>query len=105
VLFYLSSNPRVVAVCAEFASDAGHQRLVCFTACSWVLLHRGAECADPALAGYFPIMVSSSFHCYGTVLEIKMIARKRYRLAAVTYVIRTCFEWPFWSSGPCDPES
>jgi len=43
---------------------------------------------NPALAHYTPIMgFFVLFMLMGTVLEITMIARKRYRLAAVTYVV------------------
>jgi O-antigen/teichoic acid export membrane protein len=43
---------------------------------------------NPALADYAPIMgFFVLFMLMGTVLEITMITRKRYRLAAVTYVV------------------
>src|SRR5262245_55784971 len=62
--------------------------IVCFAGLLLTRSYVAASMSNPALQSYVPMIgIYLLFMLMGTVLEITMIARKRYKLAAATYVV------------------
>jgi O-antigen/teichoic acid export membrane protein len=89
LFYFLPANP---ASGARYAMNSllmlGASGAICFggllVSASWI----GARMSNPALAQYVPFMgLYLMFMLMSTVLEITMIARKRYNVAALTYLI------------------
>ena len=88
LFYFLPANPESGA---RYALNSllmlGASGLVCLAGLLLSSPRLGVWMSNPALKEYVPIMgLYLLFMLMGTVLEITMIARKRYKLAAFTYV-------------------
>jgi O-antigen/teichoic acid export membrane protein len=88
LFYFLPANPTSGA---RYALNSlvmlGASGLVCFAGLLLVSPHIGDWLSNSALSQYVPVLgLYLLFMLMGTVLEITMIARKRYNLAAATYV-------------------